>query len=453
MPRPRPRSRATRSTRQTPASSTAPSITGTSTRYSIHIPPTNTDTDTNIHTPTIPRPLGPRFPAIDLEVLSQCKRDRDYTCLLDLKHDHHAPFIRNLKRHVEFFHTWAEIRTSEGSRELCVDQFLDIYGGEYWGVASRGKYIMGDSVARGDEVRWPDDCSEMKQVLVLLLKKKADGMAKDRGTAGSETTQPTPPQPRTPPATAPEIEVQEETEYVSSTHQTEVGESDHQETGNEDTGEDSEEEPHRPSTSRRKRHSCLIPESLTPTASAQDNETSSSTSLSGELTSAGSVCSEANTAITTHVPTGPNESVSDVFDSTSAKALHAKYRRATYFLVTTSDAHTAPAWTTYETFTTASSFLLHVGREYGLEQQWWTRKAQTELEGADKCQAENLAQEVISMASIKLEWSGDEVLVRWGNDGDWGIVMQMVQKAWLLKDLGLKAFDTFRVRVMLHLRD
>ncbi|KAL4797509.1 hypothetical protein BDV19DRAFT_387313 [Aspergillus venezuelensis] len=451
MPRPRPRSRSTRSTRQTPAPSTAPSITGTSTRYSIHIPPTNIPT---AFTPTTaPRPPGSRSPAIDLEVLSQCKRDRDYTCLLDLKHNHHAPFIRNLKRHVEFFHTWVEIRTSEGSRELCVDQFLDIYGGEYWGVANRGKYIMGDSVVRRDEVRWPDDCSELKQVLVLLLKKKADAMFKDRGTAEFEVAQSTSAQPATPPITAPEIEVREETEYASSAHQTEAGENDHQEARDEDTGADSEEEPYRPSTSRRKRQSCLIPKVFTPTASAQDNETSSLTSLSAESTSAESACSEANTATTPLVPIDPDESAPDVLSGTSAKTLRAKYRRDTYFLITTSDAHTAPAWTMYETFRTASSFLLHVGREYGLEQQWWTPKAQMQIEGVDKCQAENLAQEVISMASLKLEWSGDEVLVRWGNDGDWGIVTQMVQKAWLSKDLGLKAFDIFRVRVMLHLWD
>ncbi|KAL4956677.1 hypothetical protein BDW69DRAFT_181349 [Aspergillus filifer] len=454
-PRPRPRSRSTRSTRQTPAPSTAPSITGTSTRYTINIPHTNTD----IHTPTAttptttPHPHGNRSPAIDLEILSQCKRDRDFTCLLDLKHDYHAPFIKNLKRHVEFFHTWAEIRSSEGSRELCVDQFLDIYGGEYWGVANRGKYIMGDSVVRGDEVRWPDDCSEMKQVLVLLLKKKADGMVRDRGTAESENAQSISPQPGTPWATASEIEVQEKTEYASSARQTEAGENDQQEAGDEDTGEYSEEEPYRPFTSRRQRQSCLITKVLTPTTSAQDNETSSLTSLSAESTSAKSTCREANTAITTHVPIGPNKSAPDVLDSTSAKILRVKYRRDTYFLVTTRDAHTAPAWTMYETFKTASSFLLHVGREYGLEQQWWTSEAQMELEGADNRQAENLAQEVISMASIKLEWSGDEVLVRWGNDGDWGVVAQMVQRAWLSKDLGLKAFDIFRVRVMLHLRD
>lgn len=89
-----------------------------------------------------------------------CKRDRDFTNILDLKFEHHSKFIRNLRQHVELSHTWKEIRGSASAREFCIDRFLDIYGAEYWSVQNRSKYIMSDSVARGDEVRYPADINE-----------------------------------------------------------------------------------------------------------------------------------------------------------------------------------------------------------------------------------------------------------------------------------------------------
>lgn len=105
-------------------------------------------------------PAPKRVPAINSEELAMCKRDRDFTNILDLKFEHHNKFIRNLRQHVELSHTWKEIRGSASAREFCIDRFLDIYGAEYWSVQNRSKYIMSDSVARGDEVRYPADINE-----------------------------------------------------------------------------------------------------------------------------------------------------------------------------------------------------------------------------------------------------------------------------------------------------
>lgn len=105
-------------------------------------------------------PAPKRVPAINSEDLAMCKRDRDFTNILDLKFEHHNKFIRSLRQHVELSHTWKEIRVSAPARESCIDRFLDIYGAEYWSVQNRSKYIMSDSVARGDEVRYPADINE-----------------------------------------------------------------------------------------------------------------------------------------------------------------------------------------------------------------------------------------------------------------------------------------------------
>jgi hypothetical protein len=63
------------------------------------------------------------------------------------------------------------------------------------------------------------------------------------------------------------------------------------------------------------------------------------------------------------------------------------------------------------------------------------------------------AKDVIAEASVTLEWSGEEVLVRWDNNADWGLVRQMVQKAWMSRELGFRMIDVFKVKVLLHLEN
>lgn len=92
--------------------------------------------------------------------IAACRRDRDFTNLLDLKHEFHTTFIRKLRAHVETFYTWRDLRQSAKSRSSCIEQFLDIHGPEYWGGKNRERYIMSDSVARDDDVRLPEDRGE-----------------------------------------------------------------------------------------------------------------------------------------------------------------------------------------------------------------------------------------------------------------------------------------------------
>ncbi|KAL4931734.1 uncharacterized protein BDV17DRAFT_288793 [Aspergillus undulatus] len=311
------------------------------------------------------------------------------------------------------FHTWRELRESEASRELCVEQFLDIYGVEHWGTANRTKYIMADSLRMGDDVWWPENRDVLLETLVQLVKKKADGMTKGRLIAEPESSQSMAAL-ATPPATAPETNVREETEYEPSTYHGKEAEED------EEVG----------------------------IATRQDGFSEDEM----DEIPLQSTCSGTTKVTTTAHITSPATDI-------STKALRSKYRRETYFLVATDNTTTAPAWVGYQSFKGASSFLLKMGRERGLEKEWWTpraqMKAQMELEGADcRSQADYIcaAQTVIAMASVKLEWAGDEVLVRWGNDSDWGIVLHMIQKAWLMKELGIKLFDVFRMRVLLHVQ-
>ncbi|KAJ0421858.1 hypothetical protein BJY00DRAFT_311583 [Aspergillus carlsbadensis] len=142
-------------------------------------------------------------------------------------------------------------------------------------------------------------------------------------------------------------------------------------------------------------------------------------------------------------------------DTNLARALYVKYRRDTFFLITTDGPRaTAAAWHKYKDFGTASSFLLDMGRARGLENRWWTAEAQMMIDGeSGPSEADYVlaAKDVISEASVTLEWSGEEALVRWDNNSDWGVVRQMVQKAWMSREFGFQMVDVFKVKVLLHL--
>lgn len=173
-------------------------------------------------------------------------------------------------------------------------------------------------------------------------------------------------------------------------------------------------------------------------------------------TSSLSSVDSASIAATNTFPENSKISTLNLVDESVAKSLYSKYLRDTFFLVSTdqNQVHAAPAWVKFQNFKSASTFLLDMGRELGLEKQWWTPNAQMEVEGGARARQTDYvsaAQGVIAMASVKFMWSGEEVLVRWGNDSDWGIVMQFIQKAWVAKEFGHGVFDLFKVGVVIHL--
>ncbi|KAL2863900.1 uncharacterized protein BJX67DRAFT_384263 [Aspergillus lucknowensis] len=100
--------------------------------------------------------------AINMEDLALCKRDRDFTNLLDLKNEYHSSFIKQLRAHEHNdFHTWRELQASADARRACISRFLNIYGMEYWGSEkNREKYLMDDSIERDDVVKYPDNSDE-----------------------------------------------------------------------------------------------------------------------------------------------------------------------------------------------------------------------------------------------------------------------------------------------------
>jgi hypothetical protein len=174
--------------------------------------------------------------------------------------------------------------------------------------------------------------------------------------------------------------------------------------------------------------------------------------------------SDENSASSISVPfTSPscggssNISTVSLVDANLARALYAKYRRDTFFLITTDGPRIiAAAWHKYKDFGAASSFLLDMGRARGLENRWWTAEAQMMIDGeSGPSEADYVlaAKDVISEASVTLEWSGEEVLVRWDNNDDWKIVKQMTQKAWMSREFGFQMIDVFKVKVLLHLEN
>ncbi|KAL4802674.1 hypothetical protein BDV18DRAFT_59478 [Aspergillus unguis] len=367
-----------------------------------------------------------------------CRRDRDFTNLLDLKHQFHAVFIKQLRAHVETDWAWTDLSRSSFHREKCVDKFLQAHGSEYWGGENRMKYIMDDSVARNDDIRYPENHIDIKKTLVFLLKKKAESMTNSKvpkeepGLSQSETAL------RHIPSTVPDVrETVEGSEYFrieqhnGNNAEVEVVEKD------ETNGRSPPRHLKKPKTTelglgRITRDETNAMSSLTPVAS-----TTSPVAIergASEMSSLGLV------------------------DVAFAEALRAKYSRDTFFLVTTDNSTIAPVWTNYLDYKSASAFLLNLARERGLGKKKWTPDAHMEAEaeggiGAGERHANHLvaAQEVITMASVKCEWSGDEVLVRQGNDQDLGIVNQMVLKAWVANEFQRQALDVFKVRVVLHI--
>jgi hypothetical protein len=152
-----------------------------------------------------------------------------------------------------------------------------------------------------------------------------------------------------------------------------------------------------------------------------------------------------------------NVSTVSLVDANLARALYAKYRHDTFFLITTDGPRaTAAVWHKYKDFGAASSFLLEMSRARGLENRWWTAEAQMMIDGeSGPSEADYVlaAKEVIAEASVTLEWSGEEVLVRWDNSADWELVRQMVQKAWISRELGFQMITVFKVKVLLHLEN
>ncbi|KAL2849173.1 hypothetical protein BJY01DRAFT_211170 [Aspergillus pseudoustus] len=95
-----------------------------------------------------------------------------------------------------------------------------------------------------------------------------------------------------------------------------------------------------------------------------------------------------------------------------------------------------------------------MGRACGLENRWWTAEAQMMIDGGSgTSQADYVlaAKDVITEASITLDWSHEKILVRWDNNADWNIVRQLVHKAWISKEFGFQIIDVFKVEVLLHL--
>jgi hypothetical protein len=100
--------------------------------------------------------------AISSEDLAQCRRDRDFTNILDLRNCWHTSFLKRLREHG---HTsrflWKQLQESEDARSECIDSFLDLYGMEYWGDGEkRARYLMPDSIARGDVIKYPENRTE-----------------------------------------------------------------------------------------------------------------------------------------------------------------------------------------------------------------------------------------------------------------------------------------------------
>ncbi|RDW70840.1 uncharacterized protein DSM5745_08351 [Aspergillus mulundensis] len=379
-----------------------------------------------------------REPGLNMEDLSSCRRDRDFTNLLDIKYQYHSAFLKRIREHVETFHTWRELRESPTTTKICVDQFLDHYGEEYWGIQNREKYIMSDSIARGDDVRYPEDAHEISQALVLLFKKKADSLVKDEPQSSQATVTALariPAQTAHLIETAPVTEAPEELEEFTPTE--------HHEEDDDEEEDDEEDEDNFAPRPIKKRRTAIFPIRTLPT-SDESSLTSETTSLS---------------PYSTHTDTHATPAISSMtslslVNTHLEKALRSKWRRDTFFLVTTDTSKAAPAWTKFVNYKSASSFLLEMGRARGLEKKWWTPNAQMEVEGEAAVNFDDhvaAAQQVISMASVKLEWSGKEILVRWENDSDWGIVMQLIHKAWLAKDFGHQLIETFEIRVVLHL--
>ncbi|KAL2808128.1 hypothetical protein BJX63DRAFT_424832 [Aspergillus granulosus] len=372
---------------------------------------------------TRPRASSTEILPISSEELAHCRRDRDFTNVLDIQNCWHTGFLRKLREHGHNSpFLWEDLQESEHARSQCIDSFLDIYGMEYWGdQEKRVKYLMPDSIARDDVLKYPENRTQLKDTLVLLLKKKADDFLKKgdgfrQSQSRIETALPTSEEKPTPNKFAPVKSIavkrltSEDLEFLLEEHE----------------GSGEGENTTRASTNRDKEKTeAEVPPSPVFVPMSQ------------------------NMSMTepTPIPVVPT----NITSTTTTR----HYRHDTFFLITTDGPRpTAAAWHKYKDFNAASSFILHMGRARGLESLWWTAEAQMMIDGQNgfgQADYVHAAKYVIAEASITLEWSGETILVRWDNNTDWHVVRQMVHKAWMIRELGFQMIDVFKVKVLLHL--
>ncbi|KAL2823159.1 hypothetical protein BDW59DRAFT_149017 [Aspergillus cavernicola] len=392
---------------------------------------------------------------INIEDLAVCRRDRDFTNLLDIKNTHHSAFIKRLRDLGEYY-TWAELRESDSARSICVDQFLDLFGMEYWGIQkNREKYLMPDSMERGDAVTYPGDKPEIEKTLILLLKRKAETMMKQLKEEAPESAQRA-----TQKRAAPEdmdytldekqAEDAKNADEAATITIAETAEA----TENKVTEALPAAEPKEtnPKTTRYSKRRML--------AEARERECKRAPSSTRSSISSSSLTSLFSPRTIAPGPVAPERSPTSapsLVDASLINALRTKYGRDTYFLVTTdTEPKISPAWVKYQHITSASSFLMKMGRERDLEEEWWTPNAQMNIESAvsdELLDFVTVAQDVIAMASVNFEWTGEEVLVRWGNDSDWEVVVRLIEKAWIAREFafGVSGVEIFKIRVVLHL--
>ncbi|KAL2853127.1 hypothetical protein BJX68DRAFT_265356 [Aspergillus pseudodeflectus] len=344
--------------------------------------------------------------AISSEDLVQCRRDRDFTNILDLRNCWHTSFLKRLREHgYRSCFLWKQLQESEDARSECIDSFLDIYGMEYWGDRERrGRYLMPDSIARGDVVKYPENRTDSRYSAPKKPTPEKrppsedfDFIPEERESSGEGETET-------------ETELDTEAEVNIDDAEEEIGvEATASQLPVSMSQDMAMTEPafmpvasaNIPTATCRVRRRNTIEHRMTP-----PSDESSASSISVPITNPS--CGGSS-----------NVSTGSLVDANLARALYAKYRRDTFFLITTDGPHiTAAAWHKYKDFGPASSFLLDMGRARGLENRWWTAEAQMMIDGeSGPIEADYVlaAKDVISEASVTLEWSGEEVLVRWDN--------------------------------------
>ncbi|KAI9372776.1 hypothetical protein BJX61DRAFT_422443 [Aspergillus egyptiacus] len=439
-----------------------------------------------------------RVKCLKTEALSQCRRYRDFTNFLDLQHKHHNRFLGKLRSFSELY-SWNDLQLSETKRGHCIDHFLETHAMEYWGTEeNRSQHLMSDSIERGDVVSYPEHRDEIRKTLVLLLKRQAD--SKVKGEHKEEQSQVTLPIIGKRKATEDHKYVPEEEDKEEGGLGLKMANDDRAPVGENATKEEKNAEAYEfidsdgradPSVASDKNKNKADHTSDAVEATEHKTEQADAGPEAGlaymtpknapELAHSAKRRIFADASIRMRYP--ESESDSDSISSTRttlhspitvapesssagstslvnehfAAALRTKYRRDTYFQVTTDadpiapEHPIAPTWVKMMNVTSASAFLLRMGRERGLEERWWNPNTQMEVEGAAQPDYVNAARGIIAMASVRLEWSGEEVLVRWGNDVDFQIVLKLIQKAWMGHEFGFQNIDVFNVRVVLHL--
>jgi hypothetical protein len=107
----------------------------------------------------------------------------------------------------------------------------------------------------------------------------------------------------------------------------------------------------------------------------------------------------------------------------------------------------APVRITFQNFPSASSFLNKMADECNLHE--WSASTQLLRENSDW-----QSMQTVVAASVKFEWSGFEIRVRRGEDGDWAAVIEELHRAWKAKELNAESssVQSFMIKVMLHVR-